>query len=286
MTAVRAFKIASVSTANAAGLMLAWFEQRPLFGRKVLVTRPRGQEASLVRRLEALGASVSHLPVVEIRELADWSAVDQAIAAIADYHWLVFTSVNGVHAFLRRLRQVGRDLRALGGIKLAAIGPATAQALRDYQLEPDVVPTRYRSEGLAEALKERVRGQRVLLARADRGRELLRDELSLVARVEQVPVYAQVDVAEFDPGVLAGLNEGRIDFVTLTSSNIARALAKALGAAAREQIRSGRPGLVTISSVTSAAVVEAGLPVAAEAKEETVEGLVAALVELAGRCRA
>jgi uroporphyrinogen III methyltransferase/synthase len=264
---------------------LGWFEQRPLFGRSVLVTRPRGQETGMVRKLEALGANVSYAPLVEIREIADWSPVDRVMADIASYNWLVFTSVNGVHAFLRRLPHVGRDLRALGGIMLAAIGPSTAQALREYHLEPDVVPSRYRSEGLAEALKERVRGQRVLLARADRGRELLRDELAAVAQVEQVAVYSQADVTEFDPGTLAELNEGRLDFVTLTSSNIARALIKILGPEAREHVRSGRTQLVTISSVTSAEVIEAGLPVAAEAKEETVEGLVAALFDLAGRNR-
>jgi uroporphyrinogen III methyltransferase/synthase len=262
---------------------LDWFERRPLFGKRVLVTRPRGQEGTLVRRLESLGASVSHLPMIEIHEIAEWSAVDRAIDGLANFDWLVFTSVNGVRAFLGRLRQVGRDLRALGGVKLAAIGPATAQALRDYHLEADVVPTRYRSEGLAEALRERVRGQRVLLARADRGRELLREELAAVADVEQVAVYSQVDAADVDAEIAGDLTEGRFDFVTLTSSNIARALIGSLPPELREQIRRGRPGLVSISSVTSAVVLEAGLPVAGEAKEESVEGLVSALVESASR---
>jgi uroporphyrinogen III methyltransferase/synthase len=260
---------------------LAWFERRPLFGRRVLVTRPRGQEAGVMRRLEALGAGVAFMPLIEIREVADWGPVDRAIADLAGYAWLVFTSANGVRAFLGRLRHAGRDLRALGGVSLAAIGPATAQALRDFHLEPDVVPSRYRSEGLAEALRERVRGRRVLLARADRGRELLRDELSAVADVEQVAVYSQVDSPEPDPAVLAELRAGRVDFVILTSSNIARAFARAVYGEARGRVLSGRTRLVTISPVTTAALREAGLPVAAEAPEETTEGVVAALVELA-----
>src|SRR5207237_1905019 len=103
-------------------------------------------------------------------EPADWGPVDEALARLGEYQWLVFTSVNGVQAFLRRLRRTGRDLRALGHVRLAAIGPATADALRDYHLEPDLVPEAYRSEVLADALRERVAGQRVLLARADRGR--------------------------------------------------------------------------------------------------------------------
>lgn len=260
---------------------LAWFERRPLFGRRVLVTRPRGQAGDMVRRLEGLGAFVSVLPTVEIREIGDWGPVDGAIAEIGEYGWVVFTSVNGVRAFLGRLRHLGRDLRALGGVRLAAIGPATADALRGFHLEPDVVPERFRSEGLVEALKERVRGQRVLLARADRGRELLRDELSAVARVDQVAVYSQVDAAEVDSSVLADLRDGRVEFVTLTSSNIARALARVLDPATRERIESGGVRLVTISPVTSSAVREVGLPVAAEAREETVEGVIEALVALA-----
>jgi uroporphyrinogen III methyltransferase/synthase len=259
---------------------LAWFERRPLFGRRVLVTRPRGQGADMVQQLEELGAAVTHMPTVEIREIGDRAPMDGAIAGIANYNWLVFTSANGVHAFLGRLRQLGRDLRALGAIQLAAIGPATAEALRGYHLEPDVVPERFRSESLVEALRERVRGQRVLLARADRGRDLLRDELSIVADVEQIAVYSQVDAPEPDPAVLAELRAGRIDLVTLTSSNIARSLVRSLDAETLERIRSGSVRLVTISPVTSEAVSAMGLPVAAEAKEETGAGVVAALVEL------
>jgi uroporphyrinogen III methyltransferase/synthase len=260
---------------------LAWFERRPLFGRRVLVTRPRGQAGDMVRRLEWLGAIVSVLPAVEIREPPDWGPVDRALAELGRFGWVVFTSANGVRAFLDRLRQTGRDLRALGSARLAAIGPATAAALRGYHLEADVVPARYRSEGLAEELKRRAAGARVLLARADRGRDVLREELAAVAEVHQVAVYSQVDAPAMDPGPLRALREGRVNFVTLTSSNIARALVRALDGEAVARVRSGAVGLVTISSVTSAAVRELSLPVAAEAKEETVAGVVAALVELA-----
>jgi uroporphyrinogen III methyltransferase/synthase len=261
---------------------LAWFERRPLFGRRVLVTRPRGQAGDLVGRLERLGAAASVLPAVEIREPPDWGPVDRALADLGRFRWVVFTSANGVHAFVHRLRETGRDLRALGPVRLAAIGPATAAALRGYHLEPDLVPARYRSEGLAAELRERARGGRVLLARADRGRELLREELARVAEVEQVSVYAQADTAAPDPQILRSLSEGRIHYVTLTSSNIARALTRVLDDEARDRIRRGEVRLVTISDVTSQAVRELGLPVAAEAKEETVPGVVAALVALAG----
>jgi uroporphyrinogen III methyltransferase/synthase len=132
-----------------------------------------------------------------------------------------------------------------------------------------------------EALKERVRGQRVLLARADRGRDLLRNELAAVADVEEVAVYSQVDAPDVDAKTLADLQGGPIEFVMLTSSNIARNFIRLLNAEARQRILSGNVRLVTISPVTSAAVRQAGLPVAAEAREETTRAVLAVLIELA-----
>jgi uroporphyrinogen III methyltransferase/synthase len=262
---------------------LTWFEQRPLFGKRVLVTRPRRQAGDLVRRLEELGAVPYVLPAVDIVPPLDWSAVDAALAALAGYQWLVFTSANGVHALIGRLRQTGRDLRALGPVRLAAIGPATAEALRGYHLEPDVVPPDFCSEALAASLRERVAGQRVLLARADRGRDVLRQELAAVAAVDQVAVYRQVDALDTDADGFGCLRRGEIDYVTLTSSNIARALARALDDHCRARILAGEVQLVSISPVTSATVRELGLPVAAEAAEYTTAGVVEALVRLAGQ---
>ena len=139
-----------------------WFESRPLFGQRVLVTRPAHQAAGMVRKLEHLGAVVSRMPVVEIRELADFAAVDRALDQLraGAWDWLVFTSANGVHALLRRLDAVGRDLRDLGSVKLAAIGPKTAAALREYRLRADLVPaSTFSSEGMVEALEAACRGE-------------------------------------------------------------------------------------------------------------------------------
>jgi uroporphyrinogen III methyltransferase/synthase len=261
---------------------VSWFEKRPLFGRRVLVTRPAQQSADLVRKLEELGAIVHALPAVRVGEPADWGPVDAALARLGDYQWLVFTSVNGVHAFIRRLRaKKERDLRALGHLRLAAIGPATAEALRTYHLEPDLVPQEYRSESLAAALAEHVAGQRVLLARADRGRELLREELGKIASVDQIAVYSQEDVPDADGGLLDLLRNGELDYITLTSSNIARSLARLLAPEADAALRDGRVRVVSISPVTSAAVRELGWPVAAEARVYTMEGVIEALVDLA-----
>jgi uroporphyrinogen III methyltransferase/synthase len=261
---------------------LAWFEQRPLFGKSVLVTRPKDQAGELAKRLEELGAVAYLLPAVEIQEPQDWTPMDRAIERLATFQWLVFTSVNGVHAFLHRLRNTGKDLRALGGIQIAVIGSATADALRSYHLEPDLMPDKFRSEELADALREKVRGQRVLLARADRGRDVLRSELSQVAEVTQVEAYRQTDAVIRDSEPLNSLTNGEIDYILLTSSNIARAFAAALNDKAQEMIQTTRTKIVSISPVTSAAVLDLGWSVAAEAREFTTEGIVKALLELSG----
>jgi uroporphyrinogen III methyltransferase/synthase len=260
---------------------LDWFEKRPLFGKRVLVTRPRHQSRDLCKRLEDLGAVALTWPILDIREPSDWSAVDRALAELSTYQWLVFTSANGVHALLRRLRQTGRDLRALGRLRLAVIGPGTADALREYHLEPDLIPAEFRSEALAAALKKQAAGQRVLLARADRGRELLREELAGVADVEQVAVYSQVDGGVDNPEIVEQLRQGHIDYVTVTSSNIARGLARLLDGEARAYLERGAVKLVSISPVTSAALREVQLPVAAEAEEYTTAGVLRALLALA-----
>ncbi len=258
-----------------------WFERLPLFGRGVLVTRPRHQAADFMSRLRELGAVPYLLPAVEVRDPADWAPVDAALAEMGRYQWLVFTSGNGVHALIRRLLATGRDLRALGSIRLAVIGPSTAAALRAHLLVPDFMPASYDSEALAAGLRERAAGQRVLLARADRGRDVLRQQLAAVATVDQVAVYSQVDTLEADPAVLGALSRGEMHYVTLTSSNIARSLARLVDEPARARIRSGAVKLVTISAVTSRDVRALGWPVAAEAKEATAEGVVTALVALA-----
>ncbi len=142
------------------------------------------------------------------------------------------------------------------------------------------MPAQYDSESLAQQLRAQAAGQRVLLARADRGRELLRQQLQEVAEVEQVAVYSQLDTVEIDSELTAQLRRGDVDYIALTSSNIARALVRLLDEKALARLRDGKVKLVTISPVTSAAVREMGLPVAAEATEYTTEGVIAALVHV------
>lgn len=264
---------------------VSWFEARPLFGRRVLVTRPRHQAEPMVRELERLGAVPAVLPTMTIREPADFAPLDDALAKLrsADggFDWVVFTSANGVHALFRRLKHLGRDVRDLGRVKLAAIGPKTAEALAHYHLTADVVPAEYIAEGLVDALRERVAGQRVLLVRANRGRDHLPTELGQVASVSQVPAYEQVDGVDVDSPAFAALRRGEIEFVTLSSSNVARALLGKFDDHLKGRVQRGEVKLVCISPETGRVVRELGYPVAAEAAVYTADGLIAAVKALA-----
>jgi uroporphyrinogen III methyltransferase/synthase len=197
-----------------------------------------------------------------------------------EFDWLVFSSANGVESILGRILGTGRDLRSLGSTKLAAIGPATADALRAFHLNADLAPNEYRAEALAESLVDAARGRamapRLLLVRASRGREVLAETLVAAGcAVEQVVAYQSVDVEAPDPDIASLLRQGHIDWITVTSSAIARSLARLFGHDLR------RAKLASISPVTSATLRELGYEAAAEAREYTMAGLVEALVERA-----
>jgi uroporphyrinogen III methyltransferase/synthase len=255
-----------------------WFERRPLFGRRVLVTRAEAQATALADRLEELGAEIIRQPAIEIVPPADWTLVDEAIERLPDYDWLVFSSANGVRFLLDRLLAGDSDVRRLGGIRLAAIGPGSTAELARYGLKADLQPDEYRAEALATALVPHAAGKRFLLARASRGRELLADELRAAgATVDQVVVYTSRDVASPDSEVSDALAAGKIDFATVTSSAIARSLVNMFG----NDLHQTR--LVTISPLTSGVLRELGHAPGAEAREYTIDGIIAALLELAER---
>ncbi len=256
---------------------LAWFERLPLFGRRIVVTRPADESDRSAGVLEALGAEVLAAPTVRILPLDDFGPLDDAIARLDSFDWLAFTSASGVRHFLDRLDARGLDLRALGRLKLAAIGPTTAEALARYRLRADLVPDSYRSEALAGAMAEQVAGRRVLLARADRGRTILKDELERVAEVEQVAVYRNADAEALPSDVLRRIEDGSVDWITVTSSAIADRLHGLLTDTARGRV--GREvRLASLSPVTSATVARLGWTVAAEAEVYTWDGLVGAIV--------
>jgi len=261
---------------------LQWLEKRPLLGRRILLTRPRSQANALARRLESLGALVDEWPLIEIGPAPEPEKVRHALLRLGQgaFQWVVFTSANGVRATVEALGRLGADLRSFGGVKLAAIGPGTAQALAEFHLHADLIPDEFRSENLAESLLPRVRGQRVLLLRADRGREVLLERLAVVAEVEQVAVYSQREIPDIPAVVAERLRQGEYDFIPLTSSNLARLFAARLEASMRAHIGT-KTHLLALSPVTGATLRELGLPVAAEATEYTMTGLMEAILRLA-----
>jgi uroporphyrinogen III methyltransferase / synthase len=257
---------------------LAWFERRPLFGQRIIVTRPRQEAGPAAAALEILGAEVLLAPTIEVRPLDDPRLLDAAIDRLTDYDWLVFTSANGVRFLVERLESRGRDLRALGHLRLAAIGPATAGALASFHLSADIVPESYRSESLAAALADSARGRRILLARADRGRAVLKQTLERVAQVDEVAVYQNLDVESLPEHVIERITLAAVDWVTVTSSAITTRLHGLLPESARNRV--GRDiRLASLSPVTSETAVALGWNVAVEAAEFTWEGLISALVE-------
>lgn len=257
---------------------LTWYERLPLFGQRIVLTRPAVEASRSSSTLEALGAEVLLAPTVEIRPISDPGPLDAAISRLEDFDWLVFTSSNGVRRFLHRLEERGRDLRALGRINLAAIGPTTAEALAGYHLRADLVPDSFRSEALAAALGDRAAGTRILLARADRGRTVLRDELEHLADVTEVAVYRNADAEALAPEVVERIGQGTVDWITLTSPAITARLHALLPESARRRV--GREvRLASLSPVTSEAAARLGWDVAVEAEEYTWEGLVRSLIE-------
>lgn len=256
---------------------LAWFEQRPLFGLRIGITRPEAQAAPQIARAIELGAQPVLMPLIKIRPVTDSSPLDATLNRLDEFDWLVFTSVNGVDAFFNRVWETGHDARLLGNIKCAAIGPGTADAVANFHVRADIVPDEYRAEGLAAALAPLVSGKRVLWPRANRGRDVLPNELTAAgATVEQVVVYENVDSFSLTGEVMAAIDSEELDWIALSSPSIARSLAEKLPAELRSRLGTTTK-LATISPVTSQAVTEVGLPVSAEATTFTWDGIFEAI---------
>lgn len=200
---------------------LNWFEQKPLLGKSVVVTRAREQASDIAALLEAQGAEVIQFPTIRIAPLDDFDAVDSTAKNLSAYDWVIFTSVNGVRAFWERLRTCRLDSRAFGSCKLAAIGPATADALRGHGLEPDFVPAAYVAESIAEGLVGLgMSGKKILLARAAEAREVLPQRLREAgATVDILPVYRTVPALERRDDVLERLAAGSLHCITFGSSS-------------------------------------------------------------------
>jgi uroporphyrinogen III methyltransferase / synthase len=249
---------------------IAWFDRRPLFGQRIVVTRASAQAGGLRARLAELGADVVDVPALRIEPL-DAAPLRAALDRLADFDWLVLTSQNAVALLWEALRGGGRDARALASCRIACVGRSTAEALLARGLAADVVPDRYVAEAVLAALAERddVRGRRVLYVAAEGARQVLPDGLrSLGCRVEVVTAYRSVADGAGADELRAALERGEISAVTFASASAVQGFVDAVGADLAR-----RAPAVSIGPVTSAAVRAAGIQLAAEAAEATIEGL-------------
>ncbi len=253
---------------------LRWFDALPLFGKKIVVTRTREQASALSRSLADLGADVLEFPTIRIVPRADTGPLDEAIGAIESFDWLVFTSQNAVGIFFERLFALGRDVRCLKNVRIAAIGPATGREIEKRSLRPDLVPPEYVAEAVVSAMGAvGVAGARVLLPCAEEARDALPRGLSaLGADVRRIPVYDTVRPAPPSGEIMEAVRTA--DIVTFTSSSTARNFFSIIG--------ESRAMHASIGPITSAAVRETGHRVDIEASEYTIEGLVEALVRAFG----
>jgi len=261
---------------------LDWYERRPLSGRRVVVTRARAQAGELSERLERLGAEAHEFPTIEIRPPEDFRPLDEAIRDLDSFDWLIFTSVNGVEAFVDRLAHHGLDLRAVSrGAQVAAIGPATAEKIQEIGLRVDVVPEEFRAEALIESVAgASLSGQRVLIPRARVAREILPQKLREAgAEVIVAPAYESVPSSEGKERLAKRLEAGEVDCVTFTASSTVENFVRAFGA--REAARLlAVTRVACIGPITAETARGHGIRVDAEAREYTIPGLIEAVVDL------
>lgn len=254
---------------------LNWFETRPLFGRRIAVTRTRTQAGGLIAALRELGADAYELPTIRIEPPADKTTFIEAMLDVRTYDWIVFTSPNGVEAFFKAFFAAHEDARDLGGARIAVIGNGTAKKVREYHYAVDLIPEEFVAESLLKSFKElNVEHLKMLLPRAAGAREMLAIELeNLGAIVDDVPVYQTVPETEDVSGGIRRFREEGADMITFTSASTADHF-MALGLPLPEELKTA-----SIGPITSSEMKKLGLPIDLEATQHDIPGLVTAIRE-------
>ncbi len=253
---------------------MSWFEQRPLFGRRVLVCRPEGQQHEVADQLTELGATVLHQPAITVGPPDDPGPLDHLIHQLSQYDVLIFTSQNAVTRFFERLQQLGFDSRALGKTKIAVVGERTAQAVRSFHLRPDFVPETFNAVSLAQMLKPIARGKRFAWPRASRGNdELTAPLVAAGGQVDTVVAYRHADVTEPNETIHQSLDQRKVDWVLVTSPAIARSLYQMF----HESLQYAK--LASLSPTITATLAELGLSATVTAKQQTLSSLVESIIQ-------
>lgn len=260
-----------------------WYEKRPLFGKRIVVTRTREQASELVALLEEYGADCIEYSTINIEPVDDYSVLDHELKDLASCEWVLFTSLNGVTYFFRRLGELGLDSRALAGVKIAVVGRATGEELLKYGIKVDLVPEKFTGEGLAESLiAQGVNGSRILLPRAVKARDILPDTLTAAgADVVIAPVYQNVPPAGRKDMLRRELEEQEIDMVTFTSSSTVTNFLTMVDAASEQELQDllADVAIATIGPITSKTAEENGLTVQVQPEQYTIPDMVNAIVD-------
>jgi uroporphyrinogen-III synthase len=257
-------------------------KDKPLAGKRVLITRAHHQAADMTRQLEALGATVISIPTIEIRPPQSFQPLDKALKKLPAYDWLILTSVNGVSALRKRMDKVDMHPGMLKHMQIAAIGPATREAIESLRLKVAITPDQYIAEAVVSALKDRVVGKRVLLVRAKVARDVIPQELrKLGAEVDVAEAYETVVPTNSAQKLRATLAdpEARPHVITFTSSSTATNFVAMLGSGVSPKSALDGILLASIGPVTTATLTEHGLPAAIEAMDYTIPGLIAAIIK-------
>lgn len=256
---------------------LTWFEQKPLFGQRILVTRAREQASAFSRMIEEAGGEAWEAPMITIDPAADTPELKEAVVEAGTYDWIIFTSVNGVKAFFDCMRASGADIRSLGNAKICAIGPKTKEALEEKGLLVAAMPEKFVAESVVECLKPILKpGERILLPRSDLARKVLVDTLiEMGMQVDEVVAYHTKKVDRFDEEVIEKLREKAIHIVTFTSSSTVKNFMALIDddKALLEGVK-----LASIGPVTTKTLADYGLEPDIEASEYTIQGLFEAIV--------
>ena len=256
---------------------LDWFDNRPLFGKRVFVTRFRSQASKLVQVLDATGALCEEIPTIFIDTPSDhYKGMDQAIDALDTFDWLIFTSQNGVNRFFDRLYNKGKDVRALGHVKIGAIGPVTAKELKHYGLTADCVPQKYKAEDLLAEMKPLLKpGDHILIPRAKEARSILPEGLEEAgASVTVVEAYQTVPDKEYKEKLISLLEQKEVDIITFTSSSTVHNLMKQIDG--RKELLDG-VSLACIGPITADTCLSYGLKPDIVSEVYTIDGLVEAI---------
>jgi uroporphyrinogen III methyltransferase/synthase len=254
---------------------LRWFDNRPLFGKKVLVTRSRDQASALSELLREQGAEPIEFPVIKISPPESFAELDAALDRIEDYDWLLFTSANGVRSVLSRLQELGRDVRWLKGPKVGAIGPKTAEEIQSVGIRVDFIPSEFVAEAVADQFPEDPTGKRILIPRAKDAREVLPEKLLERGAVVDVVTAYCTEIEHTDATrVKELLSSGEIDAITFTSSSTVEGFVRLVGASIPDGVK-----IACIGPITAETATTHGLKPDIVADEYTIEGLVGRLVD-------